>query len=438
MSEAVAAPRRIGLALATLLVAGNLIGSGIYLLPSTLAAIGSISTYGWIIGAVGALALGGVFALIMVVRPSEEGLADMIGAGLGPYWGFQSSLLYWLGCWLAIVAIALAVTGYLTVFFPVIDGPIWTAFTTAGVIWLLTGLSIVGPKAIGRMHVLTLAIGLVPLLAVGMLGWLWFDPDLFAGSWNVGGESGGDAVYGSLLSVFWAFVGVECGAMVARTVENPARNVPLATMGGVGLAALVYMFASTAIFGLVPASELANSPAPFALAVEQILGPAAAAIVALCAITKAAGTCGGWIFVTGETTLWAAAAGYLPRWLATPDDRGVPVRALLAMGVAMTVAVIATAAPTLAEQFETLINAVVVFTLVAYVYAAVALIKFTAKSSPTIRLISLFTAVLAAAFSIMLIISSGWGLIAITLIIAAATIPGWFFVRRRVLEVAST
>ena len=98
MSGTSAGPRRIGLGLATLLVAGNLIGSGIYLLPSTLAAIGSITLYGWIIGAIGALALGGVFALIMVVRPSEDGLADMIGNGLGPFWGFQSSLLYWLGC----------------------------------------------------------------------------------------------------------------------------------------------------------------------------------------------------------------------------------------------------------------------------------------------------------------------------------------------------
>ncbi|MEZ5682258.1 MAG: amino acid permease [Erythrobacter sp.] len=430
MSGEAIGPRRIGLALATLLVAGNLIGSGIYLLPATLGAIGSISLFGWIIAALGALALGGVFALIMVVRPSEDGLADMIKAGLGPYWGFQSSLLYWLGCWLANIAIALAVTGYLSVFFPVVDQPGWNAVTTAGVIWLLTLVSIIGPQAIGRMHVLTLAIGLVPLLAAGTLGWLWFDPDLFAQSWNVSGESGGLAVYGSLLSVFWAFVGVECAAMVARTVENPARNVPLATMSGVGLAALVYMFASTAIFGLVSASELAASSAPFALAVERILGPAAAGLVAICAIMKAAGTCGGWIFVTGETTLWSASAGYLPRWLAKPDARGVPVRALLVMGVVMTIAVFATAAPSLAEQFETLINAVVVFTLVAYIYAAIALVRFTANSSAVIRVTAILVAIVAAAFSILLIISSGTTLIMLTLAIAAATIPGWYFARK--------
>ncbi|QPD00188.1 amino acid permease [Qipengyuania soli] len=420
----------MGLGLATLLVAGNLIGSGIYLLPATLGAIGSISLFGWIIAALGALVLGGVFALIMVVRPSEDGLADMIRAGMGPYWGFQSTILYWIGCWLANIAIALAVTGYLSVFFPVIASPTWTAVTTSAVIWLLTLVSIMGPRAIGKMHILTLGIGLIPLLAAGTLGWLWFDPDLFAASWNVSGESGGSAVYGSLLSVFWAFVGVECAAMVARTVENPARNVPLATMGGVGLAALIYMFASTAIFGLVPAAELSASSAPFALAVERILGAAAAGLVAICAIMKASGTCGGWIFVTGETTLWSASAGFLPRWLAKPDARGIPVRALVVMAVVMTIAVFATAAPSLAEQFETLINAVVVFTLVTYVYAAIALVRFTKGASRTIRATAIVTAVLATAFSILLIASSGETLLLVTAAIALCTVPAWFVVKR--------
>lgn len=431
MSGSAAAPaKRIGLIMAILLVAGNLIGSGIYLLPATLAAIGSISLFGWIIAALGALVLGGVFSLIMIVRPSEDGLADMISAAMGPYWGFQSCLLYWLGCWLANIAIALAVTGYLTVFFPILDQPGWSAAATAGVIWLLTGIAILGPQAIGRMHALTMAVGLVPLLAAGTLGWIWFDPDLFATSWVVSGESPASAVYGSLLSVFWAFVGVECAAMVARTVEHPERNVPLATMGGIGLAAIVYMLASTAIFGLVPAADLAASSAPFALAVENILGPAAAGLVAVCAILKASGTCGGWIFVTGETTLWSAAAGYLPRWLAVSDARGVPVRALLAMGVGMTIAIFATAAPSIGEQFETLINAVVVFTVLIYIYTAYALIRFTAASSLAIRVTAWIVAVLGSAFSALLIISSGAMLITVTAVLALATVPAWWFVKR--------
>src|SRR5690606_12879825 len=131
---------------------------------------------------------------------------------------------------------ALAVTGYLTVLVPAIDTPLARTATTAAVIWLLTFVAILGPRAIGRLHGLTLAVGLVPLLAAGTLGWLWFDPELFARSWNVGGEPASQAVFGSLVSVFWAFVGVEAATMVARMVRDPERNVPLATMGGVGIA----------------------------------------------------------------------------------------------------------------------------------------------------------------------------------------------------------
>lgn len=423
--------KRIGLGLATFLVAGNLIGSGIYLLPATLAAIGSISLFGWIIAAIGALVLGGVFSLMMVVRPSEDGLADIVREGMGPYWGFQSSLLYWTGCWVANIAIALAVTGYLTVFFPALDQPEYTTLATVGVIWMLTLVAILGPRAVGRMHALTLLIGLIPLLAAGVFGWLWFDPDLFASSWIVNGQAAGEAVFGSLLSVFWAFVGVECAAMVARTVDRPERNVPLATMGGIGIAALVYMFASTAIFGLVSAESLAASSAPFSLAVERILGPAAAGLVAICAILKAAGTLGGWVFVTGETTRWTSAAGFLPRWFATTSGGNVPVRALVGMAMLMTVAVFATASPSIAEQFELLINASVVFTLIIYIYAAIALVRFSAGASARVRTLAWFLAAGGIGFSALLIASSGRDLLLVTAGLVVATVPAWWLISRR-------
>lgn len=432
MSSAGTAPdNRLGLGLAIVLVAGNLIGSGIFLLPATLAAIGSISLIGWLIAALGALLLAGVFSLIMAIRPTEEGLADIVREGMGPYWGFQSSLLYWLGTWLGNIAIALAVTGYLTVPFPLLNQPWPRAGMTVVVIWLLTLVAIFGPRAIGRLHGLTLVIGLIPLLAAGVLGWLWFDPATFAQSWNVGGETPSQAVFGSLVSVFWAFLGVESAAMVARMVKRPERNVPIATMGGAVLVAVVYVLATSAIFGMVPAAEIARSSAPFALAVRTILGPAAAGFVAICAILKTCGALGGWVLVTGESTRWTAAAGYLPRWLARPAADGTPTRALLAMAVVMSAAALLTTAPTVGEQFELLIDAAVVFTLLVYIYAAVALVRFSASATRARRRVAIAVAILASLFCAVLILSSGLVLIAITAALVALTVPGWWLVRRR-------
>lgn len=203
-------------------------------------------------------------------------------------------------------------------------------------------------------------------------------------------------------------------------------------MGGVGIAALVYMFASTAIFGMVPAELLASSSAPFALAVDGILGPAAAGLVAMCAILKASGTLGGWVLVTGEATRWTAASGFLPKWLAQTSDTGMPIRALVAMAVLMSVATFLTTAPTIARQFELLINASVVFNMLVYVYASIALVRFTTGASRGRRMAALTLAVLAILFSVLLIVSAGSGLIAVTAGLVVLTLLGWQLVRQRV------
>jgi len=297
------------------------------------------------------------------------------------------------------------------------------------VIWLLTLVAIVGPRAIGRTHGVTLAVGLVPLIAAGLLGWLWFDPHVFAASWNVSGETASEATFASLLLIFWAFAGVECAVMVARMVKDPERNVPLATMGGVILSAIVYMAASTAIFGIVPAAELAASSAPFALVVERMFGPLLAGFVAICAILKVSGTLGGWILVTGETTRWTAVGGYMPRWLTMVSGDGTPVRALLAVGVVMTITVLLTTSPTINQQFELMVLITGALLLVVYIYAAIALIRFSKGCSPARRRLCIATAIPAILFSLVLLLTSGTELLLLTAGFLAITVPLWFVVR---------
>jgi amino acid transporter len=101
------------------------------------------------------------------------------------------------------------------------------------------------------------------------------------------------------------------------------------------------------------------------------------------------------------------------------------------MAVLMSVAAFLTAAPTIARQFELLINAAVVFTLLVYIYASIALVRFTAGASPGLRMSALVLAVLAIGFCILLIVSSGSGLIAVTAGLVVLTLLGWQFVRGR-------
>ncbi len=421
---------KLGLGLATMLVAGNMIGSGIYLLPASLALIGGISLAGWAVAAVGALLLAAVFGWLAVLRPGADGLAGLVGERLGRLVGFQTAQFYWLNAWIGNIAIAVAVTGYLAFFFPALRGTWPGAAATVALIWVATIINIVGIRFAGRFDGLTLIVGLVPIVAVGLFGWLWFDPQLFAAGWNIGNAAPADAVRASVAIVFWAFLGLESASVATAVVKDPARNVPLATVGGVALAAIVYVAAFAAIMGLLPADRMAESTAPFAEAVARIVGPVAAALVAICATAKALGTLNGWVLVAAETTRWTAAAHFLPRWLSKRSAHGTSTRALLAMAGVMTVAVLATASPTLGEQFNLAINLAVILSLMVYIYCCVALLHMSGEMPANRRLLVRVVAVLAILFSLWVAVEAGAQALKFAGVLLLVTVAAWPLVRR--------
>jgi arginine:agmatine antiporter len=358
--------KRLSLGLAIALVAGNMIGSGIYLLPASIAAIGSSSMIGWGVALVGALVIAGVLSRLAVLLPSsEEGALDWVRDAFGAPVGFVNAALYWISCPISVMAIGLAVTGYAGAIFPPLTAsPFATVTTTITLIWAMIGLNLIGPRVVARFEGWSLAIGLLPVLAVGLLGWLWFDPEVFVQAWNPSGKPVLGELSGTVLTVFWAFLGLESAVMVATLVDNPERNLPRATLGGVALAGIIYIAACAAIMGLVPLGPLGKSTAPFELATTAMFGAATGTLVALCAAFKASGTLGGWVLITGRT---------LPGLKGTSSHN--PNKVMLASGIPMSIAVAATSSPTLAGQFTLLTNVAVVLNMLFYIVACVLLIR---------------------------------------------------------------
>jgi arginine:agmatine antiporter len=367
--------RKLGPLLATALVASNMIGSGIFLLPATLAAVGSISIIGWLIGTVGALLVAAVLAKLGQVVPAAGGPCSYAADAFGAYFGFQANAIYWMSCWTGVIAIAVAAVGYLASFLPALNTPLDSAIATVAMIWLLTLLNILGARFVSQFESVTILIGLVPILIVASLGWAYFDGHLFAASWNVSHEPAFKVIPESLVLLFWAFTGLESISIASAVVENPSRTVPIATVAGVLIAAVVYIAACSAIMGLIPAVELAKSTAPFADAVTVMFGRVAGGLIALAALTKALGTLGGWVLMTAQTSKAAAERGLFPRLFGRADGQGVPVPNLLFMAALMSVVVFATISPTLGEQFGKLIAVSVILCLLLYVYACLALLR---------------------------------------------------------------
>src|SRR3954463_6708095 len=105
--------RKMSLVQATMLVAGNMIGTGVFLLPVTLASVGGIAIFGWLGATAGAVALGLVFAKLGELDPKEGGPYAYARDFLGPYVGFQTNCIYWFGNWIGNISIAESADSYL-------------------------------------------------------------------------------------------------------------------------------------------------------------------------------------------------------------------------------------------------------------------------------------------------------------------------------------
>lgn len=367
-------PRKIGPILATFVVANNMIGSGFFLLPATLAKSGGVTALSWLLCTALAMLLGGAFARLARHHPDLQSPDDYVRPSLGRDASFLATTMYWVSSWIGNNAIAVAAFGYLVLLLPIDDSPGVRLLGQIVLIWLMFALNLLGPRQIARFQSFSVVFGLLPVVLILTAGWAHFDPAVYRAAWNVSEQSDAVVVFASLAPIFWAFVGLETGAMVAGVVDNPDRNVPLATLGGIAIAGVVYLVSSVLMMGIVPAAQLAESSAPFAMVAGQMFGAWAIPLIAAAAALKATGTLGGWMLVTGESGARAAQRGFLPSIFGRLRSNGAAVWGLFIIASSMTALAVLTLSPTVSTQFETLIQMVVVLVVMAYAAAGLSLL----------------------------------------------------------------
>jgi arginine:agmatine antiporter len=424
--------RKMSLLQATMLVAGNMIGTGLFLLPSTMASVGGIAIFGWLVATAGAAALGLCFAKLGELEPKEGGPYAYARDFLGPYVGFQTNYVYWFGNWIGNIAIAVAAVGYLAEFIPRISGPPASVVATAAVIWLLTFANILGPRVVGALETWTMALALIPIVAIAILGWFWFDKATFLAGWNVSGGSNIGAVGRAASIALWAFMGVESAAVSAGVIENPKRNIPLATLIGLSLSAVIYILSSTVIMGIIPNAELQTAHAPFAEAARLAVGNMGMTVIALCAILKSVGSLGGWMLLVGQSAKAAADDGMFPAGFARLNRNGVPGRGLVIVAVLMTIMLFATMSSTIANQFNRLIDIAVILAVVPYVYSAVAVVKVVYDHKLPMGTVRTFMwiAIAAVAYCVWAVLGGSPGTVVAAFVALLVSVPLYpFFLR---------
>lgn len=398
--------RQIGLVTATTLVLGNMIGSGVFLLPASLAPYGGYSLIGWLISTVGALLLASVFYRLARRAPRAGGPYAYSREAFGDCVGFLNAWMYWVSLAIGDATIIVAFASYLSAFFPAIGAQPWLgALTTLAAIWVVVAVNIVGIRIAGAVQVVTTILKLLPLLALALFGFVHFDPHLLAP-----GPQAGSALHAINLSVaatFFAFVGVECATIPAGHVRTPEKTIPRATLLGTLIAALVYVACTAAVMGLVPATELAKSNAPFADAGRLLWGGWAGYLIAGAAAISSFGAFNGWTLVAGQFPQAVARDGLFPRFLARDSRRGTPAVALLVIGVFNSAVVLMNFSHGLVAMFTFLVLLSTLASVVGYLFCAMADVVLARRSGSPMPWHNLAMACGAFAFSLWAAIGAG-------------------------------
>ncbi|HEV7122523.1 MAG TPA: amino acid permease [Rhodanobacter sp.] len=423
---------KIGFWTCTALVVGNVIGMGIFLLPSSLAPYGFNALIGWGITLFGCLTLARVFAHLSSALPGADGPYGYVRATLGELPAYMSMWAYWVSLWLTNAALATGVVGYMTVVMPGLAAipPVWFAL---GLVWLFVLVNLFGVRTGGVVQIVTTTLKLLPMLAIAVLGgWvLLSSPGSYVAHPPATPVSFGGVMAASTIALF-AMLGIESASIPAARVDNPGRTIPRATMTGTILVAAIYIVVSAVPLLLIRQDVLAHASAPFALLMDQFGRAGFGRWLALFVVISGLGALNGWTLLAGQLTRTMADNGVLPPLFARNNRHGTPATALVITGVLASAMVWMSYSHSLVAAFTFLTLVVTAANLPLYLACALALAVLWRRGvAGCNRRQVLWVAAVATVYVVYAFVGIGGEPFVYALGLIAAGLPLYLFMRRR-------
>jgi APA family basic amino acid/polyamine antiporter len=373
---------KLGIWMTGALVVGSMIGSGIFMLPVSLAPLGANAVLGWVVSILGALAI--AFSLASLSRTGEGGIRAYIERAFGPAPAF---LVAWALFWSNIAAqaaLAIATASAASSLFPALGGASGIVAVGVGSVILLTLVNLRGVRTSGALSLLTVVIKILPLLAVVA----------FLATRQISGVpferlassplTLANIATATALTLF-ALTGFENATAPVDKVRDPARTIPRAILGGAALVGLIYLVSSSGVMLLLPADRIATSPAPYADVIALKWGHHAASLAALAIAISAFGALNSLMFGTGELGYAMGLRGDLPPVIARTGHDNIPYVAHVISGAMTIVLILANSSKATASLFTFVILLSTAAVLV--VYAVGALAAWQENASPVSRVI---------------------------------------------------
>jgi basic amino acid/polyamine antiporter, APA family len=284
--EPPASERQLGLTTTTALVIGNMIGAGIFLVPAVLAPFGTNAMYGWAVAIGGALFVAATLAIL--ASHIEGGPFVYVEQAFGREIAFAVMWSYLVSVWTANAILPIAAISNFSHIAPILGRPLVAPASAIALLWIMFLVNAKGARAAGAVQLLTTVLKALPLIAVLLIAATYFSRGIpAAAQTNV--PLTVPSIAGAASLALFSMLGVESATVSADKVKNPRWTIPIASVVGAALTGAIYMGATAAVFYLLPASQAANSPSPFADAAQPLVGSIAGSAIALFAAVSALG-----------------------------------------------------------------------------------------------------------------------------------------------------
>ena len=355
---------------------GCAIGSGIFMMPTLLAPYGLIGFGGWLIAGAGSILVALTMSRLVRRIPKTGGPYVYANEGLGHFAGFIIAWTYWVACITAIAGISIAFVSYLGFFIPAIsNSALLSLLASLVLVWLIVTLNIFSIESSAKFQVVSTLLKLLPLFFMMFLGLVGFDSNNLP---EINPTNANPFILLATVTtlVMWSFVGIETATVPAENFINPEKTIPKVLIAAVLSVLTIYILVSIAVAAIVPADELMNSSAPFALAATKILGFSGGVIIAFGALISTLGSLNANTLTAGNITFAAARDKLLPSQFLTLSDAGTPIFSFILAGSFVSFLLMLNYTKGLIDAFIFFAMLSTLSTLIAYLFCAMAELKF--------------------------------------------------------------
>lgn len=389
-TESAQLKREIGLWSATAIIVGQMIGTGIYMLPQGFAQLSNpkAAFIGLCITGLGTIFLAISFARLGERSPVTGSAIAYTKEAFGDLPAFIVGWSYWCGCWIANGAIIVGGISYAGYFLPILaEEPLSQIILSVIVIWIYTAINYLGVKTAGNLNLILTLAKLVPLVLFIAIAAFHINPENYS-TVSSPELSGFSSLPIAVAFALWSFIGFEGASVNAGEVKD-AATVKKATLIGTVFVILIYLVLIVLAAGNMPQDKLAASASPFSDIIQQATGGYwAGGLISLGVVVSAFGCIGAWIMSGARVAYSLGEQGLFPKKFARIHPRyRTPDFALVLNGFLMTGVMFLSYFNTSVSIYNFLVLLAVMSFLVFYAFGAAADLMLSIQFSKPVRVL---------------------------------------------------